>query len=179
MEKTIQTAQEMDKTLQRMAFEILERHANPANIAFVGIRTRGVFLAQRLKEKFDAAAKLTAPLGELDITLYRDDLSQVADFPVIKPSNIGFDLKDKNVILVDDVLYTGRTIRAALTELADFGRPATIELAVLIDRGHRELPVEANYVGKKVPTARKEVIHVKVKEYDGHEIVLLGERDVR
>ena len=179
MEKVIQTAQEMEKTLQRMAYEIAEKHANLDNVAFLGIRTRGVYLAQKLKEIFDKAAGKTAPLGELDITLYRDDLSQVAEAPLIKGTKIDFDITGKNVILVDDVLYTGRTIRAALTELADFGRPATIELAVLIDRGHRELPIHADYVGKSIPTARKEVIHVKMKNYDGHDIVLLGERDVK
>jgi len=179
MEKIIQTAAEMEKTLQRIVYEILEKHENPGNIVFVGIRTRGVFLARRLKEIFDKASGKNAPIGELDITLYRDDLSQIAEYPVIKGTDIKFDVNGKNVILADDVLYTGRTIRAALTELADFGRPATIELAVLIDRGHREVPIQADYIGKAVPTARKEVIHVKIKEHDGHDVVLLGERDVK
>jgi pyrimidine operon attenuation protein/uracil phosphoribosyltransferase len=179
MEKIIQTAEAMDKTMQRMVYEIAEKHENLDNVTFLGIRTRGVYIARRLKEMFDKAASKSAPLGELDITLYRDDLSQISEAPVIKGTKIDFDLNGRNIILVDDVLYTGRTIRAALTELADFGRPATIELAVLIDRGHRELPIHADYIGKSVPTARREVIHVKMKDYDGHDIVLLGERDVK
>jgi len=179
MEKIIQTAEAMEKTLARMVYEIAEKHDNLDNIVFLGIRTRGVYLAQRLKEMFDKANRKNAPIGEVDITLYRDDLSQIAEAPVIKGTKIDFDITGKNVIMVDDVLYTGRTVRAALTELADFGRPATIELAVLIDRGHREVPIHADYTGKNVPTARKEVIHVKIKEYDGHDVVLLGERDVK
>lgn len=177
MEKVIQTAEAMDKTLQRMLYEIMEKHENYDDIAFVGIRTRGVPLAQRLKEKFDQATGKNALFGELDITLYRDDLSQIADSPVIKATTINFDITEKNIILVDDVLYTGRTIRAALTELADFGRPKTIELAVLVDRGHREVPIHGDYVGKEIPTARKEVIHVKLKEHDGEDLVLLGEKN--
>ena len=179
MEKEIQTAEAMEKTLQRMAYEIAEKHENLNNIAFLGIRTRGVYLAQRLKEIFDKANNKNIPIGELDITLYRDDLSQIAESPVIKGTKIDFDITGKNIILIDDVLYTGRTIRAALSQLADFGRPATIELAVLIDRGHREVPIHADYVGKHVPTARKEVIHVKIKEYDGQDTVLLGVRDAK
>jgi pyrimidine operon attenuation protein/uracil phosphoribosyltransferase len=179
MEKIILTAEEMDKTLQRMVYEILEKHENIDNIAFVGIRTRGVFLARILKEKFNKASGKEVPSGELDITLYRDDLSQIADYPVIKGTKIDFDIKGKDIILIDDVLFTGRTIRSALSELSDFGRPARIELAVLIDRGHRELPIQADFTGKHIPTAMKEVIHVKVKDYDGHDAVLLGERDVK
>ncbi|MDR0953019.1 MAG: bifunctional pyr operon transcriptional regulator/uracil phosphoribosyltransferase PyrR [Elusimicrobiota bacterium] len=179
MEKVIQTADAIEKTLQRMAYEIMEKHESVDNIVFVGIRTRGVYLAKRLKEKFDKAASKNAPIGELDITLYRDDLSQIADAPVIKATTINFDINGKNIILTDDVLYTGRTIRAALTELADFGRPASIELAVLIDRGHRELPISANYIGKSVPTSRKEFIQVKLKEEDKEDIVILGERNDR
>jgi pyrimidine operon attenuation protein/uracil phosphoribosyltransferase len=179
MEKIIQTAEAIDKTMQRIVYEIMERHDNLDLIAFIGIRTRGVYLAQRLREKFDKAAGRKSFFGELDITLYRDDLSQVADYPVIKGTKIDFDINGKNIILIDDVLYTGRTIRAALTELADFGRPATIELAVLIDRGHREIPIHTDYVGKNIPTSRREFISVKIKEYDGHDIVLLGEKDVK
>ena len=179
MEKVIQTAEAMEKTIQRMMYEITEKHDNLDKVAFVGIRTRGVFLAQRLKEIFDKANNKNAPIGELDITLYRDDLSQIAETPVIKGTKIDFDITGKNIILVDDVLYTGRTIRAALSELADFGRPAAIELAVLIDRGHREVPIHADYVGKNVPTARKEIIHVKLKEHDGHDTVLLGVADAK
>ncbi|MDR0646185.1 MAG: bifunctional pyr operon transcriptional regulator/uracil phosphoribosyltransferase PyrR [Elusimicrobiota bacterium] len=176
MEKIIQTAEAVDKTLQRIVYEIVEKHENLDNIAFIGIRTRGVFIAQRLKEKFDKASSKNAPLSELDITLYRDDLSQIAEAPVVKGTQIDFDISGKNIILVDDVLYTGRTIRAALTELADFGRPATIELAVLIDRGHREVPIHADYVGKDIPTSRREFVSVKMKDYDGQDGVFLGER---
>jgi pyrimidine operon attenuation protein/uracil phosphoribosyltransferase len=179
VEKIIMTAEDMDKTLARMVYEIVEKHKNLDNIVFLGIRTRGVFLARVFKEKFDAAASKNVPLGELDITLYRDDLSQIADYPVIKSTKIDFDINGKDIILIDDVLYTGRTIRAALTELSDFGRPARIELAVLIDRGHRELPIQADFAGKHVPTARKEAIHVKVKDYDGRDVVLLEERDAK
>ena len=179
MEKTIQTAEAMEKTIQRMMYEITEKHDILDKVAFVGIRTRGVFLARRLKEMFDKANNKNAPIGELDITLYRDDLSQIAETPVIKGTNIDFDITGKNIILVDDVLYTGRTIRAALSELADFGRPAATELAVLIDRGHREVPIHADFVGKNVPTSRKEIIHVKLKEYDGHDTVLLGVKDAK
>jgi pyrimidine operon attenuation protein/uracil phosphoribosyltransferase len=179
MEKIIQTAEAVEKTLQRMVYEIAEKHENLDNIVFVGIRTRGVFLARRLKEKFDKATSKNSPIGELDITLYRDDLSQIAEAPVVKGTQIDFDLNGKNIILVDDVLYTGRTIRAALTELADFGRPATIELAVLIDRGHREVPIAADYIGKDMPTSRKEFVSVKIKEYDGQDEVIVGEKDAK
>jgi pyrimidine operon attenuation protein/uracil phosphoribosyltransferase len=179
MPKIIQTAEDIDKTLSRMAYEIAEKHSNYNNLAFIGVRTRGAPLAKKLKEKFDKAAHANTLFGEVDITLYRDDLSQIAEAPVVKGTQIDFDLNGKNIILVDDVLYTGRTIRAALTELADFGRPATIELAVLIDRGHRELPIQADYIGKTMPTSRREIIHVKLNETDGKDEVLLGEKDAK
>jgi pyrimidine operon attenuation protein/uracil phosphoribosyltransferase len=179
MAKIIQTAEDMDKTLSRMAYEIMEKHSDYKSLALIGIRTRGVPLARKLKEKFDKAAGVNALSGEVDITLYRDDLSQVSDAPVIKGTNINFDITGKNVILVDDVLYTGRTIRAALTELADFGRPAKIELAALIDRGHREVPIQPDYTGKKVPTSRKEIIYVRLKETDGKDIVILETQNER
>ncbi|MGB2578684.1 pyrimidine operon attenuation protein/uracil phosphoribosyltransferase [Elusimicrobium simillimum] len=179
MTKLLKNSADMEKTLQRMIYEMLERHETYEDIVFVGIRTRGVFLAQRLKDKFEAAAKTKVMYGELDITLYRDDLSQVADYPVIKGTNINFDITDKTIILVDDVLYTGRTIRAALSELADLGRPGKVELAVLIDRGHREVPISADYAGKIVPTSKKEVIHVRLAEHDGVDEVVLGVKDAK
>ena len=180
MEKknNILSAQQYPKTLDRIAHEILERHEVGADLVLIGIRTRGVFLAERLAQtikKFTGTDILT---GELDITLYRDDLSQVAEQPVLKATKINFDLKGKTVILVDDVLYTGRTIRSALAALADFGRPERIELAVMVDRGHREVPIKADYVGKNVPTAKNEVISVKVKEYDGEDAVYVGTKYV-
>ncbi len=170
----ILTAQQYPKTLDRIAHEILERNDLGPNLVLVGIRTRGVFLANRLADTIKKFTGQEVNTGELDITLYRDDLSQIAEAPVLKATKIDFDLKGKTVILVDDVLYTGRTIRSALAALSDFGRPAKIELAVMVDRGHREIPIKADYVGKNVPTSKNEVISVKVKEFDGEDAVYVG-----
>jgi pyrimidine operon attenuation protein/uracil phosphoribosyltransferase len=140
-------------------------------VAFVGIRTRGVYIAEYLIDKIEQVAKCKLPLAVFDINLYRDDFVTVANQPVVNKTEIPFEINNKNIILVDDVLYTGRTIRAALDEIIDFGRPKKVELAVLIDRGHRELPIQANYIGKIVKTKKKEMVEVKVKKIDNEEAV--------
>lgn len=165
----------IERVLARITHEIIERNEGTSNLALVGIRTRGVFLAERLQKKLFEIEQKKIPVGILDITLYRDDLSEVGPKPEIHETNISFDLKRKVVILVDDVLFTGRTIRAALDALIDLGRPKVIRLAVLIDRGHRELPIKADYVGKNVPTALQETVVIRLKEVDGKdEAVILG-----
>jgi pyrimidine operon attenuation protein/uracil phosphoribosyltransferase len=168
----------LQRTLTRMAHEILEKNKGTEDLVIVGIRTRGAFLAQRLADKIGEIDGHLPPVGLLDITLYRDDLSSVAQQPVVHKTEIDFDIQDKKVILVDDVLYTGRTIRAALDELIDFGRPQFIQLAVLIDRGHRELPIRADYVGKNIPTSAKETVEVRLKESEGQdEVVVMESRE--
>ncbi len=162
--------------VDRMAHEIAERHKDLPDLAFVGIRTRGVPLAIRLAERLGTLLDRPFPVGTLDITLYRDDLSLVAPQPLLKKTEIDFDLNGRTVLLCDDVLYTGRTIRAALDGIIDLGRPRAMRLAVLIDRGHRELPIEANYVGKSVPTAAREVIKVMFEETDGADEVWILEK---
>jgi len=169
----VMDAAAVERTLTRLAHEILERNKGADTLVIVGIKTRGEFLARRLAGKIEAVEKLTLNIGSLDITLYRDDLLGKLEQPEMKGTDILFSLSGKNVILVDDVLYTGRTIRAALDELIDLGRPRTIQLAVLIDRGHRQLPIKADYVGKNVPTAVGESIRVHVREVDGEDEVLL------
>ena len=158
---TILTADEVRRALTRIAHEIIERNKGAENLALIGVHTRGIPLARRLAEKLSALEGVDVPTGMLDITLYRDDLSEVAQQPIIRETQVPFDLRDRRVILVDDVLYTGRTVRAALDALIDLGRPAGIQLAVLVDRGHRELPIRADYVGKNLPTAATEVVKVK------------------
>ena len=175
------TEQDVERTITRLAHEILERNKGAETIALVGIRTRGEFLAKRLAAKISQIEKKDVQIGFLDITLYRDDLRQsreVGSQPTLKGTEIHFDVTGKNIILVDDVLFTGRTIRAALDSLIDLGRPATIQLAVLVDRGHRELPVKADFVGKNIPTAMNEEVKVMMKELDGEDTVILveGER---
>jgi pyrimidine operon attenuation protein / uracil phosphoribosyltransferase len=167
----------LSRTLTRMAHEIVERHPDMAGVALVGVRSRGVPLAKRIAECLKEASGVTPKVGALDITLYRDDLTAVATHPVLKATDIPFPIEKCTVILVDDVLYTGRTVRAALDELIDFGRPARIELAVLVDRGHRELPIRADYVGKSLTTSREEIVQVLLQEEDGVDRVLLLERD--
>lgn len=179
-DRQILSAADMDRTLTRVAHEILERNPD-ALPALIGIRRRGEFLAKRVLEKMReilAAAKdIKKPgvlqMGILDINLYRDDLTRVAEQPVIRETVIGFDINDRVVVLVDDVLYTGRTVRSALDALKDLGRPKAIQLAVLVDRGHRELPIRADFVGKNVPTQKDEVIHVHMTEVDGDDRVML------
>jgi pyrimidine operon attenuation protein/uracil phosphoribosyltransferase len=172
----LMSSSEIDRTLVRLAHEILERTRNLEKLVFIGIRRRGVPLAQRLARKIEALEQRKIPVGILDISLYRDDLSTVSHQPVVNATDIPFPVTGKDVILMDDVLYTGRTIRAALDALFDHGRPARVQLLVLIDRGHRELPVEAQYAGRRVQTADNEIIEVKFQEIDGMEKVLLVER---
>ncbi|MDH4192857.1 MAG: bifunctional pyr operon transcriptional regulator/uracil phosphoribosyltransferase PyrR [Nitrospirota bacterium] len=163
-ERLLMDAQEMGRALSRISHEILERNKGIDGVALVGIRTGGVFLAQRLATRIQQIEKREVPLGELDITLYRDDLSIRKDQPEIRKTTIPFNISDMKIVLVDDVLFTGRTIRAALDGLMDLGRPAEIQLAVLVDRGHRQLPIRANYVGKSIPTAREEKVQVFFEE---------------
>jgi pyrimidine operon attenuation protein / uracil phosphoribosyltransferase len=169
-------ADRIRRMVDRMAHEIAERQKDLQGLALVGIRTRGVPLATRLAARLNDLLATSFPVGTLDITLYRDDLSTVAPQPLLKKTEIDFDLNGRTVLLCDDVLYTGRTIRAALDGVIDLGRPRAIRLAVLIDRGHRELPIEANYVGKSVPTANREVIQVRFQETDGADEVWILER---
>ncbi len=163
-ERLLMDAQEMARALSRISHEILERNKGIEGLALVGIRTGGVFLARRLATRIQQIEKREVPLGELDITLYRDDLSIRKDQPEIRKTTIPFNISDMKIVLVDDVLFTGRTIRAALDGLMDLGRPAEIQLAVLVDRGHRQLPIRANYVGKSIPTAREEKVQVFFEE---------------
>ena len=172
----LMSASEIERTLVRLAHEVVERHNGNEGLVFVGIRRRGVPLASRLAQKIAEIEKSSTPVGILDITFYRDDLSTVDQKPVVQRAKLPFSVQDKNVIMVDDVLYTGRTTRAALDALVDQGRPRRVELCVLIDRGHRELPIEANYVGRVVQTADNEVIEVRLKEVDNEERVMLCEK---
>ncbi|MFC4637607.1 bifunctional pyr operon transcriptional regulator/uracil phosphoribosyltransferase PyrR [Deinococcus hohokamensis] len=170
---TILSADEVRRAMTRIAHEIIERNKGAENLAIIGIHTRGIPLAARLAAKLGELEGVEIPTGMLDITLYRDDLSEVAHQPIIRETQVPFDLGQRRVILVDDVLYTGRTVRAALDALIDLGRPAGIQLAVLVDRGHRELPIRADYVGKNLPTAATEVVKVKLQETDGVDSVEL------
>ena len=163
------------RALIRIAHEITEKNKGVENVALVGIRTRGVPLAERIAEEIQKIENVTIPTGSLDITLYRDDLTTMGYNPVIHGTEIDFDVTGKNIVLVDDVLYTGRTIRAALDAIIDMGRPNTIQLAVLIDRGHRELPIRADYAGKNVPTSRRETVEVTLQEEGKEDEVILGE----
>jgi pyrimidine operon attenuation protein/uracil phosphoribosyltransferase len=172
----LMSASEIDRTLVRLAHEILEKTTDLTQLAFLGIRRRGVPIAQRLGAKIESLENLKIPVGILDINLYRDDLSTVGPKPVVSGTQIDFPVTGKDIVLMDDVLYTGRTIRAALDALFELGRPARVQLLVLIDRGHRELPIEAQYVGRKVPTSSREIIEVKFAEVDETEKVLLVER---
>ncbi len=157
----------INRSLMRMAHEILEKNKGTKDLCLVGIRNRGVFLANRLADCIKKIEKEDILVGVLDITLYRDDLTLIAPNPVVHKTEIEFDINDKNIVLVDDVLYTGRTIRAAMDALMDLGRPKSIQLAVLIDRGHRELPVRPDYIGKNIPTSKNETIEVRLEEIDG------------
>ena len=172
----IMTAADVNRVMARMATQVVENHPDLGNVLLVGIRRRGVPLAERLAAKIEEMEKTKVATGALDITLYRDDLSTVAERPVVNKTELPGDITGRTIILVDDVLYTGRTIRAALDELIDFGRPCRVELAVLVDRGHRELPIQADYVGKFVQTTDAEIIKVMLPEYDGTEEVLLVEQ---
>lgn len=172
----LMSASEIERTLVRLAHEIVEKSNGSDNLALVGIKRRGVPLAERLGKLISTIEKREVETGLLDIQFYRDDLTTADVRPVVTPGSIGFDINDRDVVLCDDVLYTGRTIRAAMDALFDHGRPRRVQLAVLIDRGHRELPIEATYVGRSVPTSSKEIIEVKFQEVDNDEQVLLVER---
>lgn len=165
----------MSRALNRMAHEIIERNKGAENLAMIGIYTRGVPIAERMAALIETFEGRRPEVGKLDITLYRDDLSEIALQPVVKRSEVPFDIQGRRLVLCDDVLYTGRTARAALDALIDLGRPEIIQLAVLVDRGHRELPIRADYVGKNVPTSRTEVVKVKLVDIDGDEGVELLE----
>ncbi|MGI8748141.1 MAG: bifunctional pyr operon transcriptional regulator/uracil phosphoribosyltransferase PyrR [Deinococcus sp.] len=167
---------ELRRALTRIAHEILERNRGAEGLALVGIHTRGIPLAARLAAKLRELEGVEIPLGRLDITLYRDDLPEISHQPIIRETEIRFDMTGRRLVLVDDVLYTGRTVRAALDALIDLGRPQSIGLAVLVDRGHRELPIRADYVGKNLPTARSEAVKVRLTETDGVDAVELWEQ---
>ena len=172
-EKTeVLDAAALDRALTRIAHEILERNNGAANVTFVGLRTRGVTVAKRLAAKIAAIDGAVLPVGALDITLYRDDLG-IRSMPEVRTTDITFSIKGKTVVLVDDVLFTGRTIRAALDALIDLGRPQMIQLAILIDRGHRELPIRPDYIGKNLPTSRRESVAVRLREHDGEDRVVI------
>jgi pyrimidine operon attenuation protein/uracil phosphoribosyltransferase len=166
----------ISRALTRIAHEILEKNKGAKNLAIVGIKSRGDVLAKRIVDNIKSIEKIEVPLGAVDITLYRDDYDRISKVEV-KSTELPFSVDDKDIVLVDDVLYTGRSSRAAMDVVMDFGRPKTIQLAVLIDRGHRELPIQANYVGKNVPTSKNEAIILKLEESDGEEKVLLAEKE--
>jgi pyrimidine operon attenuation protein/uracil phosphoribosyltransferase len=170
-------AEKIRSTLTRIAHEILEKNKSADDLALVGIRTRGVPMARRIAEIIREIGGHDVPVGVLDINLYRDDLSQIADLPILKKTDIPFRVGGKRIVLIDDVLFTGRTIRAALDALIDLGRPKVIQLAVLVDRGHRELPIRADIVGKNVPTSLDETIDVRFKETDGKDEVVVRVQD--
>ena len=165
------------RAVLRVAHEILEKNKGTQDLCIVGIRNRGAILAERLNHCIKQIEGNPVHVGILDLTLYRDDLTLVGTKPIVRETQINFDITDKKIILVDDVLYTGRTIRAALDALIDFGRPASIQLAVLIDRGHRELPIRADYVGKNIPTAQNQTVEVRLNETDGNEEVVITGKD--
>jgi pyrimidine operon attenuation protein/uracil phosphoribosyltransferase len=172
----IMSASEIERTLVRLAHEIIEKNNGSANLGLVGVQRRGVPLAQRLAALIANIEKHPVDIGVLDISFYRDDLSTKDVRPVVKPGDLGFDVNGRDVVLVDDVLYTGRTVRAALDALFDHGRPRRVQLLALIDRGHRELPIEATFVGRTVQTSSREIIEVKLREIDKDEQVLIVER---
>ncbi len=175
--RQIMTADEIRRAIVRVSHEVVERQAGTDGLVIVGIQRRGVPLAQRIVAAIAEHEGVTLPVGALDITFYRDDLSLIAQQPIVKGTDIPFDLNGRTVVLVDDVLYTGRTIRAAMDALVDFGRPQAIRLAVLVDRGHRELPVRADHVGKNVPTSRDELVKVHLVEVDGEDAVRIERRE--
>jgi pyrimidine operon attenuation protein / uracil phosphoribosyltransferase len=175
-EKLVMDASEVARAVTRIAHEILERNKGTQNLALVGIRTGGVYLAHRLVKRILEIEGMQVPSGDLDITLYRDDLSMRKDQPILRKTTIPFDISDLKIVLVDDVFFTGRTIRAAMDGLMDLGRPAEIQLAVLVDRGHRQLPIRANYIGKNVPTSREEIVQVFLEEEgEDDRVVILKE----
>ena len=168
-------SQSVERAITRITHEILEKNKGALNLALIGLRTRGVFLAKRIALKVEEIEKVKVPLGIVDVTLYRDDIGRTEAHPRLQKTEIDFSVTDKTIVLVDDVLFTGRTIRAALDAIMDLGRPRFVRLAVLIDRGNRELPIQANFVGRELPTTRDELIQVQLMETDGIDRVVLGE----
>lgn len=166
----------VEKALKRIAHEIIESAPSMDDTVLIGIKNRGAYIAERIADNIKGISGKRPPVGALDITLYRDDLTQVSEQPVVHATEITFDIEGKRVVLVDDVLFTGRTIRCAFDALIDFGRPKQIQLAVLVDRGHRELPIRADYVGKNVPTSTKEAVEVRLSESDGRDEVVISEK---
>jgi pyrimidine operon attenuation protein/uracil phosphoribosyltransferase len=166
----------MKRAIHRMTTEIIERNRNLKNLVIVGIRTRGIYLGKRISKLIKEMENVDIPVGVLDITLYRDDFSKIEAQHMVRKTEIDFSVAKKDILLVDDVLFTGRTIRAAMDSLIDLGRPKTIQLLVLIDRGHRELPIRADYVGKSLPTSKRELVQVKLKEIDHSDEVLITEQ---
>jgi len=164
-------AKTIQRALVRIAHEIVEKNKGAENMAIIGIQNRGAYLAERVAKLIEQIEGVEIPLGLMDITLYRDDVQTKLEQPLVQKTDILFDVVDKTIILVDDVLYTGRTLRAALDQIIDFGRPRSIQFAVLVDRGHRELPIRADYVGKNLPTAKDDRVKVKIKEVDGEDSV--------
>jgi pyrimidine operon attenuation protein/uracil phosphoribosyltransferase len=175
--KLLHNQEDIEKSVRRIAHEILEKNKEGKDLVLIGIRKRGVTLAKRLSSTIQEIGGIELPIGALDINLYRDDLSEIAAQPILRKTEVPYAVKGKKVILVDDVLYTGRTIRAALDAIIDLGRPCSIQLAVLLDRGHRELPIRADYVGKNVPTSRGELVEVRLIEDDGIDEVIIQEED--
>jgi pyrimidine operon attenuation protein/uracil phosphoribosyltransferase len=171
--KKVLSNEDIRRILYRLTHEILEKNPQTQEVVLVGIQTRGAYLAKRIQAIIKEIEGVDLPLGVLDITFYRDDLTAIGPKPVVKETRIDFDLTDKKVVLIDDVLFTGRTIRAALAEIMDFGRPSKVELLVLLDRGHRELPIRADFVGKNIPTSRGELIEVHLSEIDGADEVVI------
>jgi pyrimidine operon attenuation protein/uracil phosphoribosyltransferase len=164
-----------DRILTRIAHEILEKNKGSKNLILMGMRTRGEFLARRIKDKINKIDNENLPLGVLDVTLYRDDFRMRLKQPEVSVSDITFDINEKDIILIDDVLFTGRTVRSAMNAIMDLGRPSSIQLCILIDRGHRELPIRADYVGKNIPTSQYEEIKVKMEEHDGEDAIYIIE----
>ena len=176
LKSQIMSSAEFERALKRIAHEVIERNKGAGDVALVGIHTRGVPLAERLAGLIERFEGSRPPVGKLDITLYRDDLTEISLQPIVRRTEVDFDVHGAKIVLVDDVLYTGRTARAALDAIIDMGRPAAIQYAVMVDRGHRELPIRADYVGKNVPTSRSEIVHVRLREVDGEDGVELWER---
>lgn len=175
--RRLMTEQELEQVLQELCQQIVQQFESPEDLVIIGIRTRGVTLAQRLQRLLSARYRTEIPLGTLDITLYRDDLSQLASQPLVQATDLPFDVSGKKIILVDDVLFTGRTVRAALDQLVDFGRPGVVRLLVIIDRGWREYPIQPDFVGKKIETALNENVQVRLKEIDGEDGVYIVPRE--
>ncbi len=173
MHRTIVTADDIDRIIANITREIIKAHNGVTNLALIGIHTRGVYLARRVKKKIDKIEKIEIPTGSMDINLYRDDWTRLHHHPIVQATEIPFSVDGKKIVLVDDVLFTGRTIRAAMDALVDFGRPERIELVVLVDRGHRELPIQADYVGKVIKTSHSDMVNVLLSEVDGEDKIVI------